>query len=122
FAGRLADSGPFDLVVDPVFGEPAAAALRALRVGGRLVNLGGSAGETAPFDSATIRGRSLSVLGYTNNAITKDQRASAIEAIADYARAGRLTLDFETVRLADIGEAWSRQSEGRADRRLVVVP
>jgi NADPH2:quinone reductase len=122
FAGRLADSGPFDLVVDPVFGEPAAAALRALRAGGRLVNLGSSAGETAPLDSATIRGRSLSVLGYTNNAITKEQRAGAIEAIADYVRAGRLTLEFETVRLADIGDAWSRQSDGRADRRLVVVP
>jgi len=122
FEGRLADSGPFDLVVDPVFGESAAAALRALRAGGRLVNLGSSAGETAPLDSATIRGRSLSILGYTNNAITKEQRANAIETIADYVRAGRLTLDFETVRLADISDAWSRQSEGRADRRLVVVP
>jgi NADPH2:quinone reductase len=49
-------------VLDPLFGVPAAAALRTLRPGGRLVNLGGSAGATAPIDSATLRGGSLSVL------------------------------------------------------------
>jgi len=109
-------------VVDPVFGEPAAAALRALRPGGRLVNLGSSAGETAPFDSASIRGRSLSVLGYTNNALSVEQRAEAVRTIAEHARAGRLSIDFEAVRLADVADAWSRQAEGTADRRLVVMP
>ena len=55
----------WDLVVDPLFGAPAAAALRVLRPHGRLVNLGGSAAETAPIDSSTLRSRSLRVLGYT---------------------------------------------------------
>jgi hypothetical protein len=86
------------------------------------VNLGSSAGETAPIDSATVRGGSLSVLGYTNNSLDSDRRAEAIRVIADYARSGQLTLDFETVALADISEAWSRQTTGKADRRLVVVP
>ncbi|HET6529868.1 MAG TPA: zinc-binding alcohol dehydrogenase family protein [Actinoplanes sp.] len=117
-----AADGPVDLVIDPLFGVPAAAALRTLRSGGRLVNLGGSAGETAPIDSATVRGGSLSVLGYTNNSLSAGQRADAIGVIAGYARSGRLTLDFETVPLAGISEAWSRQSTGTADRRLVVVP
>jgi NADPH:quinone reductase-like Zn-dependent oxidoreductase len=39
--------GPVDLVLDPLFGIPAAAAARLLRPSGRLVNLGGSAGESA---------------------------------------------------------------------------
>src|SRR4051812_3366968 len=39
--GAAAD-GPVDLVLDPLFGVPAAAALKCLRAGGRLVNLGGS--------------------------------------------------------------------------------
>ena len=123
-AARLsaAADGPVDLVVDPLFGVPAAAALRVLRSGGRLVNLGSAAGETAPIDSATLRSGSLSVLGYTNNDLTVDQRADALGVIAEYARAGRLTLDYEAVALADIAEAWSRQATGRADRRLVVVP
>jgi NADPH:quinone reductase len=117
-----AADGRVDLVVDPLFGEPAAAALRTLRSGGRLVNLGSTAGDTAPIDSATLRSGSLSVLGYTNNDLTTDQRAGAIRTIADHVRAGRLTLDYEAVALADITDAWARQAAGQADRRLVVLP
>ncbi|MCA2213094.1 zinc-binding alcohol dehydrogenase family protein [Wangella sp. NEAU-J3] len=117
-----AADGPVDLVLDPVFGVPAAAALRTLRPGGRLVNLGSAAGETAPFESATLRGRSLNVLGYTNNDLTAEQRADAIGVIAGHVRAGRLTVDYEQVALAAVGEAWDRQAAGRAGRRLVVVP
>ena len=43
-----ASDGPVDLVIDPLFGPPAAAALRTLRHYGRLVQLGSAAAETAP--------------------------------------------------------------------------
>jgi NADPH:quinone reductase-like Zn-dependent oxidoreductase len=123
-AARMTEAadGPVDLVLDPLFGVPAAAALRTLRPGGRLVNLGSTAGETAPIDSATLRGGALTVLGYTNNDLTADQKADAIGVIAEYVRAGRLTVDYEEVPLAGIGEAWARQAGGQAQRRLVVVP
>ena len=114
--------GPVDLVVDPLFGVPAAAALRTLGPGGRLVNLGSSAGETAPFDSSTLRSGTLSVLGYTNNGLTGEQRATAVRAVADHVRAGRLRLDHEAVPLDEAGAAWSRQLTGAADRRIVLVP
>jgi NADPH:quinone reductase-like Zn-dependent oxidoreductase len=116
-----AAGGPIDLVVDPLFGVPATAALRALRPGGRLVHLGSAAGATAEIDSATLRSGSLNVLGYTNNDLTAEQRADAIGTIAGHVRGGRITLDYEAVPLAGIGEAWARQSAGHADRRLVVV-
>ncbi len=119
---KTAADGPVDLVIDPLFGVPAAAALRTLRSGGRLVNLGSAAGETAPFDSATLRSGSLSILGYTNNDLTVDQRADALGVIAEYAQSGRLTLDYETVAMSDIAEAWQRQATGQSGRRLVVVP
>jgi NADPH2:quinone reductase len=119
---KEAADGPVDLVLDPLFGVPAAAALRTLRPGGRLVNLGSAAGETAPIDSATLRGGALSVLGYTNNDLTADQRADAIGIIAEHVRGGRLTVDHEEVPLAGIGAAWARQAAGQAERRLVVVP
>jgi NADPH:quinone reductase-like Zn-dependent oxidoreductase len=93
-----------------------------LRPGGRLVNLGSAAGETAPFDSATLRSGMLNVLGYTNNELTAERRAEAIRAIAEHVHAGRLTLDHEVVPLDEIGNAWSRQALGEADRRIVVVP
>jgi NADPH:quinone reductase len=112
-----AAEGPVDLVLDPLFGVPAAAALRALRPGGRLVNLGSSAGETAPLDSATLRGGSLRILGYTNNSLTSEQRAAALTMVAGHAAAGRLTVGYETAGLDDIGAAWTRR-----DCRMVVIP
>jgi NADPH:quinone reductase-like Zn-dependent oxidoreductase len=117
-----AADGPVDLVVDPLFGAPAAAALRTLRPGGVLVNLGGSAGDVAPIESSTLRSGSLTILGYTNNALTNEQRAEAVRVIADHVRAGRLTVDYEAVPLSGATGAWIRQAQARADRRIVLVP
>jgi NADPH:quinone reductase-like Zn-dependent oxidoreductase len=124
--GTLADrlrvaSGPADLVLDPVFGVPAAAALRVLRPGGRLVNLGGSAAPTAPIDSATLRSGSLRLLGYTNNALSVAQRAESLAEVAAYAAAGRLTVAHELVPFADVAEAWERQAAGDTNGRVVLV-
>jgi NADPH:quinone reductase len=114
--------GPLDLVIDPLFGLPAAAALRALRPRGRLVNLGSSAGETAPIDSATLRGRSLQVLGYTNNELTPEQRRDALARVVQESVAGRLAVDHERVPLREAAEAWTRQLAGRTQGRVVLVP
>jgi len=124
--GALADrlrvaSGPADLVLDPVFGVPAAAALRVLRPGGRLVNLGSSAGPTAPIDSATLRAGSLRVLGYTNNALSVAQRAESLAEVAAYAAEGRLTVAHELTPFADVAEAWTRQAAGDTNGRIVLV-
>ena len=83
-----AAGGPVDVVVDPVFGEAAAAAALALGPWGRLVNLGGSAHDLADFSSAALRGRSLSILGYTNNAISSEQRAEALTSVLALATRG----------------------------------
>ncbi|WP_430789573.1 quinone oxidoreductase family protein [Actinoplanes sp. G11-F43] len=113
--------GPADLVLDPVFGVPAAAALRVLRPGGRLVNLGSSAAPTAPIDSATLRGGSLRVIGYTNNGLSVAERAAALTEIAGHAAAGRLTVDHEIVPFGDVADAWERQAAGHATGRIVLT-
>ncbi len=77
----LSEAGPFDVVLDPVWGIAATAASRALAPGGRLVNLGGGSGDEATLQSSVLRSRSASVLGYTNNALTSEQRAAAIAAV-----------------------------------------
>jgi NADPH:quinone reductase-like Zn-dependent oxidoreductase len=115
-----AADGPADLVIDPLYGVPAAAAARALCPHGRLVNLGSSAGETCPLDSATLRGRSLRLLGYTNNALTREQRAAAVTAIAEHSASGTLAVAHEVAPLADVGAAWRRQAEGAAAGRIVL--
>ncbi|WP_329088575.1 quinone oxidoreductase family protein [Streptosporangium sp. NBC_01469] len=114
--------GPVDLVLDPLFGVPAAAAARTLRPGGRLVNLGSSAGETCPIDSATLRGRSLRLLGYTNNELTPERRAASLVLIAEQAMLGTLSVAHESMPLRDAGKAWRRQREGTATGRIVLIP
>jgi NADPH:quinone reductase-like Zn-dependent oxidoreductase len=119
-AGRLIEAagGYVDVVIDPVFGEPAAAALLALGPGGRLVNLGGSAGDLAEFSSAVLRGRSISVLGYTNNAISPEQRAEALTQVLQLAEQGTVSVDHRVLPLAEIGTAWSLA--GSSGPRIVV--
>jgi NADPH:quinone reductase-like Zn-dependent oxidoreductase len=117
---EAATDGPVDLVLDPLYGVPAAAAARSLAPGGRLVNLGGSAAETSPIDSATLRGRSLRLLGYTNNSLTREQRAGAVTAVATHAASGALSVAHEVCPLDDVADAWDRQATGRTTGRIVL--
>ncbi|WP_439380363.1 quinone oxidoreductase family protein [Amycolatopsis lexingtonensis] len=114
-ARRLGEH-PADLVIDPVWGLPAAAALHALRPGGRLVNLGSSAGEQSPLSSAVLRSRSLRVRGYTNNELDADERREALLTVVGHALTGALTVDYARVALQDAGRAWTRPG------RVVLVP
>jgi NADPH:quinone reductase-like Zn-dependent oxidoreductase len=122
-ADRLAEAcgGQLDLVLDPLWGEPARAALEAMSAGGRLVNLGSSAGAQASLGSATLRGRSLSVLGYTNNALSQEQKTQALDAVLAHAAAGRLDTDRERLPLEQVAEAWARCGQA-PHRRAVMIP
>ncbi len=113
--------GPLHLVIDPVWGLPAEAAVRALGFGGRLVNIGAASGPTARFDSATVRSRVHNILGYTNNAISSEQKAQALSEILRHAAAGRCAVDRETMPLMRAGEAWELQA-AFARRKLILVP
>lgn len=113
--------GPLHLVIDPVWGLPAEAALRALAVEGRLVNLGSAAGPIARFESATVRSRLHTILGYTNNALTREQKAEALTRIIAHAVAGRCTVEREIVPLANVADAWERQAAS-ARRKFILAP
>ncbi|GAA3103531.1 NADPH:quinone reductase-like Zn-dependent oxidoreductase [Kribbella aluminosa] len=113
--------GPYDVVIDPVFGVAATAAARVLADGGRLVNLGGASGDEAVFSSSVLRSKSAGVLGYTNNALTADQRRDALTAVLQHAAAGAIRVAHETVALADVASAWERQATGRTSGRLVLT-
>ena len=119
---REESGGSVDVVVDPVFGAAATAASRVLADRGRLVNLGGASGDLAEFSSAVLRSRIADVLGYTNAALTPDQRRQALEAVFRHAGAGRLAVAHEQLPLADAAAAWRRQATGQAGVRLVLTP
>ena len=120
-AFREAAGGDVDVVHDPLWGAPAAAAVEALAVGGRLVQLGQSAGAEATLASASIRGRHLNVLGYLNFLVPPDVRRAAYRALAEHAVAGRIAVEVERLPLARVGEAWERVQRS-AHRKLVLVP
>jgi len=113
--------GPLHLVIDPVWGLPAEAAVRALATGGRLINIGSAAGPTARFESAIVRSRLQAILGYTNSALTQEQKTQALTKILTHAAAGRCTVERETVPLAKAAEAWERQA-AFAHRKFILVP
>jgi NADPH2:quinone reductase len=110
-----------DLVIDPVFGSAAVAALSVLRPRGRLVQLGSAASETAEFDSATIRSRSLSIIGYTNAALSREDTVTAMTKTFELGARGDLAVDHEEVPMAEAESAWARQLAGTAVRRLILT-
>jgi NADPH:quinone reductase-like Zn-dependent oxidoreductase len=123
-AERIAEAagGPVDVVLDPVFGTTATAASRVLAERGRLVNLGGASGDEAAFSSALLRSRSASVLGYTNNSLSPEQRREALTAVLEHAARGRITMAYETQPLSTVEEAWQREAGGASLPRLVLIP
>jgi NADPH:quinone reductase-like Zn-dependent oxidoreductase len=121
-AGSLTERGPYDVVLDPVWGVAAAVAAQNLAGGGRLVNLGGASGDEAVLSSAMLRSRSASVLGYTNNALTADQRREAITALLGYAATDRIRMRYDVRPLVDVERVWRRQGAGTGEPRCVLVP
>lgn len=111
-----------DVVVDPVFGWVAEAVLPVMAPGGRLVNLGGSASDLATVSSAGLRGRGLSLLGYTNNALSGEQRAQALAAVARLAADGAIGVAHESRPLGEVAEVWRAQQSGGSGVRTVLVP
>ncbi len=117
---REAVEGPLQVVIDPVCGDAASAALRVLGDRGRLVNLGSAGGPSATFDSATLRSRTQSILGYTNVTLAAAERADALTAVLRLAAEGRCPVDHVTVGLDQISDAWRRAASGAS--RVVVLP
>ena len=117
-AAALAEHGPFDVVLDPVWGVAATAASRDLAEHGRLVNLGGAGERRAPYSSAVLRSRTASVLGYTNNALTSDQRGEAITAVLGHAAAGRIRMQYDVRPLAEVEQVWKRKVAGESEPAL----
>jgi NADPH2:quinone reductase len=116
-----AAGGQVDLVIDPLWGEPAAAALEALAPEGRLVMLGQSAGDTATFSPVSLRFRELSILGYTNFRSSPEHRREALTRMWEWAAQGDLRADHESLPLDQAPEAWHRQASS-PNVKLVVSP
>jgi NADPH:quinone reductase-like Zn-dependent oxidoreductase len=114
---KEAAGGGFDVVVDPLWGEPALAALGALNVEGRLVQIGNSAGESIELPTRAFRNQLGRIIGHTNFKASHERKREAFTAMCEHAREGELTVETEGVPLREIGEAWNRKSP---HRKLVI--
>lgn len=106
------DGDGFTVCIDPIWGEPLARALGAAARRARIIHLGQSAGAEAPLKSADVRGKELTIIGHSNFALSKEERDRAYLELLDHLTAGRITIDYETFALPDVGEAWVRQQAG----------
>jgi NADPH:quinone reductase len=116
---RDAAGGGFTVVIDPLWGEPAVAALDAAAPGARFVQLGQSAGPTAEIASSTVRGKQLNILGYANPQLPLELRRAAYLELLGHAAAGDVTFPIETYPFERLPEAWKRQAAGPGAKIVV---
>ena len=120
FAEACGGDGP-SYVLDPLWGEPVVAAAKSAAKGARIVSLGQSAGPTAPLVSADVRGKALEILGYSNFLVPHDVLEREYRRLVEHAIRGDVQVDVERVPLDEVGDAWRRQADGTAQRKLVVM-
>jgi NADPH2:quinone reductase len=116
-----AAEGRIDVVIDPLFGEPFAAAVQAASYGARLVQLGTSAGAEATLPSAPIRGKMLQIMGHTNVGAPLATRHAAYQELLDAAAQGAVSVEVQPLALQRVAEAWELVAGG-AHRKIVLVP
>jgi NADPH:quinone reductase len=116
---REAAGGPLDVVVDPLWGPPAMAALIVLAEHGRHVNVGQSAGTDVQVPIDQVRNRQGAIHAISSGWTPVADKAGVYRRLLDDVVAGRLSIDHEVVPLGDIGGAWERQA-GSPSRKLVI--
>ncbi|MGN8048247.1 zinc-binding dehydrogenase [Curtobacterium sp. 22159] len=117
-----------DVVIDYVWGQPAADVVRALVTarpdrGRRLdwVAIGSTAGQEAPIPSAALRASGLTIVGSGQGSVGRAafvaELPSIVAAIAD----GTIDVDAVAVPMADVERAWAGQAGSGASRVVLEV-
>ena len=127
-ARRLGEAAAeVDVVIDYLWGEPAAAAVAALVTGradrGRplaWVQIGSVAGSTAAIPSAALRAARLQIVGSGQGSVSTRQILAELPALAQEITGGSLQIDARPTSLADVEQAWA-DAVGTA-QRIVITP
>jgi NADPH:quinone reductase len=120
FREACGDQGA-DVIIDPLWGKPLAAALDAAARGARVVNIGQSAGPETTITSANVRGKELEILGYSNFGTPRDIIAREYRRLVELGMAGDVRLDVERVPFEDAPSAWERQAAGGRSKLVIVL-
>ena len=119
-AFEQAAGGPLDIVIDPLWGEPAMTALRAIATEGRLVNVGQSAGADVRLPLEIVRNRQGAIHAISSGWTGLERKVDAYRRLLELALAGRLEIDREVVPLDSVAAAWERQGESPG-RKIVIT-
>jgi NADPH:quinone reductase-like Zn-dependent oxidoreductase len=111
-----------DLVIDTLWGDPAVAAIGALRRGGRVVQVGSAAGQTAELVAAPFRGGRLDLRGFSVFSEAPGDIARAYRDLAEAALRRAVTMSLVGVALTDAPPAWARVASGAHGDKIVVAP
>jgi NADPH:quinone reductase-like Zn-dependent oxidoreductase len=103
-----------DVVIDYLWGEPAAAAMGAL-VTGRAdrgqplawIQIGSAAGFTAAIPSAALRAARLQIVGSGQGSVSTQEILAELPALAQEITGGSLEIDARPTSLADVEQAWA---------------
>jgi NADPH2:quinone reductase len=114
-----AAGGQLDIVVDPLWGVPAMAALSAIATEGRLVNVGQSAGTDVRVPLEVVRNRQAAIHAISSGWTGLERKAAAYRRLLEHAVTGRLTVDREVVPLDEVAAAWERQ-DASPGKKLVI--
>ena len=116
-----------DVVLDYLWGEPAARAMLALLTERRerakpldWVQIGSVAGPTMSLPSAALRSTNLRLMGSGQGSVAVDQIVAELPRIADAVATGAITVNALRVPLSDVETAWTAPVP--AGQRLVLVP
>ncbi|MCM2388621.1 quinone oxidoreductase family protein [Streptomyces albipurpureus] len=118
---REATDGGADVIIDPLWGAPALAALQAAAQGCRHIQLGHMADPEMTLPAAVLRSRGVDLRGYALFQCPLPVRQDAYLTLTRLIGEQTIAVDAEAVPLRDVGAAWERQVHG-AGRKLVLVP
>lgn len=111
----------FDVIIDPVWGDPALAAMHVAARGARHIQIGQSAAATIQLPAGLVRGARLELLGFAHVDPPVQVRRDAYLKLTELAATGALAVDTMPLPLEDCQQAWELQQQG-APRKLVLTP
>src|SRR6266568_952422 len=116
-----------DVVIDYLWGEPAAAAMVAVVTdradrGKPLtwIGVGSVAGSTAPIPSAALRAARLQILGSGQGSVSTREILAELPVLAREIAGGTFDIDARPVPLTDVEQAWA--DAATTTRRIVLTP
>ena len=124
---REANNGPFNVILDYVWGRPAEVLINALTghdlsaepLHIRYVSIGTMAGPTISLPSASLRSSGLEIYGSGFGSVSREAITETLPKIWKLAASEKIRIDTELVPLAEIGKAWQRSDVH--GKRIVII-